>query len=69
VPASTEDIKDLIKPLNKLLAAKDRLANALAMTEQAWPYTHQCWIDQLNGLEPTKLLEAHRLPPPRPDDL
>jgi hypothetical protein len=55
-------IKDLVVPLNRLLAAKDRLANALAMTEQAWPYTHQCWIDQLNDLdEPTHLLEKHSL--------
>jgi hypothetical protein len=61
VPDST--LKDLIIPLNKLLEAKDRLANALAMTEQAWPYAHQCWIDQLNEYqEPTKLLNDHRIP-------
>jgi hypothetical protein len=68
VPESTA-FKKLVYPLNDLLKAKARLDRALSMTEQAWPYTHQCWIDQLNLTdklnqltdEPTKLLEKHRL--------
>jgi hypothetical protein len=51
--------KDVLLPLNQALEAKDRLANALEVTEKHWPYVTQCWIDQMS--EPTLLLAKHRL--------
>lgn len=51
--------KELLLPLNKLLEANDRLANAINKTENQWPYVTKCWIDQMS--EPTKLLAKHRL--------
>lgn len=51
--------KELLLPLNKLLEANDRLANAINATENHWPYVTNCWIDKLS--EPTKLLAKYRL--------
>lgn len=51
--------RDVLLPLNNLLAANDRLAAALNATEEQWPYISRCWIDQLS--EPTPLLAEHRL--------
>lgn len=51
--------RDLLLPLNKLLEANDRLANALNSTKTQWPYVSKCWIDQMS--EPTILLAEHRL--------
>lgn len=51
--------KELLLPLNKLLEANDRLANAINATKQHWPYVTQCWIDQMS--EPTPLLAKHSL--------
>jgi hypothetical protein len=52
--------RKLLEPLNKLLEANDRLATAISATKAHWPHVTHCWIDQL---EPTKLLEDHRLKP------
>lgn len=51
--------RELLLPLNKLLEANDKLAEALNKTEKQWPYVTHCWIDQMS--EPTKLLAKHRL--------
>lgn len=51
--------KDILMSLNRLLAANDRLAEALNGTERQWPYVSNCWIDQLS--EPTPLLAKHRV--------
>jgi hypothetical protein len=49
----------VLKPLNRLLEANDRLDNAIHGTKQIWPYVSRCWIDGMS--EPTKLLQDHRL--------
>ncbi len=56
-------IRDVLTPLNKLLEANDRLANAILGTRSIWPTVEKCWIDQMD--EPTKLLADHRLKDPR----
>jgi hypothetical protein len=56
---TTNDPKDILTPLNKLLEANDKLAAALNKTQQQWPYVSKCWIDQMS--EPTELLAKHRL--------
>jgi hypothetical protein len=50
---------DLIRPLNVLLEANDRLNLAIDKTRKAWGIPDRCWIDQIS--EPTKLLADHRL--------
>jgi hypothetical protein len=50
---------DLIRPLNVLLEANDRLNAAIDKTRRAWLGPDKCWIDRMN--EPTKLLADHRL--------
>jgi hypothetical protein len=52
--------RKILEPLNKLMEANDRLEAAVNATRKHWSYVEQCWIDQL---EPTKLLEDHRLKP------
>jgi hypothetical protein len=54
-----DTVRDILIPLNENLEATDRLANALDATREHWPHVSQCWIDQT--LEPTPLLEKHRL--------
>ena len=51
--------KEILEPLNKLLEANDRLAGAINLTKDAWPYVSECWIDQMS--EPTVKLRKHRL--------
>lgn len=53
--------KEILEPLNKLLAANDRLAAAINATEKQWPYVSRCWIDQMS--EPTLPLAKHRFRP------
>lgn len=59
MPDSKITDKDLLLPLNKLLQANDRLANAIQGTKKVWPYVSQCWIDQMS--EPTVDLAKHRV--------
>jgi hypothetical protein len=54
-----EHEKKILITLNKLLEANDRLAQAIEATRNHWPHVEKCWIDQT--IEPTKLLEDHRL--------
>ena len=51
--------KEILVPLNKLLEANDRLAGAINMTRDTWPYVSECWIDQMS--EPTVALRKYRL--------
>lgn len=51
--------KEILQPLNKLLAANERLAIAAEGTRQHWPYVSRCWIDELS--EPTVDLRKYRL--------
>jgi hypothetical protein len=55
--------KNFLTSLNKLLAANDRLNNAIVETRKMWPSVTRCWIDQVT--EPTKLLEHHKLGEPK----
>lgn len=58
----TDRDRNILMPLNALLAANDRLEEAIKRTEKQWPHSaNPCWIDQLN--EPTVLLAKHRLKP------
>lgn len=59
MPVTKITDKDLLLPLNKLLEANDRLANAINGTKSVWPYTTHCWIDQMS--EPTIELANHRV--------
>lgn len=56
-----QEDKRILDPLNKLLEANDRLAQAINGTKKIWPYVSRCWIDEMS--EPTALLAKHRLKP------
>ena len=56
-----ETDKQILIPLNNLLAANDRLAAAIQDTRDMWPYVSQCWIDDMS--EPTKDLAQYRIKP------
>jgi hypothetical protein len=51
--------KKILIPLNELLKANDRLESAIEATRKHWPHVEKCWIDHV--IEPTKLLEDHRI--------
>lgn len=53
--------RQILEPLNDLLAANDRLVQAIQGTRQHWPYVTRCWIDEMS--EPSALLAKYRLKP------